>query len=107
MKFKGPGGAKKEIALRGRLTTTIIFSLSGAAASERPRTRVALPDYLVSSGGVKSMEDSEIGLPRLVNAGHELCISLYPGQKFLAPRMRAFVDHISKRILIYLSAAMP
>jgi DNA-binding transcriptional LysR family regulator len=91
LKFRGPGVAKREITLRGRLNTNNMLSAKEAAINGLGLA--AMPDYLIGS----EVEDKTL---RLVCPEWSIPAStthlVYPGQKFLTPRMRAFIDHATK-----------
>ena len=93
LKFKGPGGAKKEIILRGRLNTNNMLSAKEAAI--HGLGLAAIPDYLIGP----EVEDKTL---RLVCPEWSIAAStthlVYPGQKFLTPRLRAFIDHITQTL---------
>jgi DNA-binding transcriptional LysR family regulator len=90
-KFKGPGGAKREITLRGRLTTNNILSAKEAAVNGLGLA--ALPDYLFRD---ELLEKSlKVVCPDWSMPATTTHL-VFPGQKFLTPRMRAFIDYATK-----------
>ncbi len=96
LKLEGPAGAKREVTLQGRrLNANNILCVKEAAV--HGLGFAVLPDYLVKS----EIENRTL---RLVCPDWSIPTGttylIYPSQKFLALRMRAFIDHVSKELAL-------
>jgi DNA-binding transcriptional LysR family regulator len=88
--MKGPTG-KKDLVPRGRLTINNIVSIKEAAI--RGFGLAVLAKYMITDE-LKSNE-LKVVLPDWTAKGNPIHL-VFPGQKFVSPKMREFIDHVTK-----------
>ncbi|MDB5038763.1 MAG: transcriptional regulator, LysR family protein [Bacteriovoracaceae bacterium] len=88
--MKGLTG-KKDLMPRGRLNINHILSVKEAAI--RGSGLALLPNYMITNE-VKNNE-LKVVLPNWMAKGNPIHL-VFPGQKFVSPKMREFIDHVTK-----------
>jgi len=88
--MKGPSG-KKDLVPRGRLNINHILSIKEAVI--RGFGLALLPNYMTTAE-VKNNE-LKVVLPDWTAKGLPIHL-VFPGQKFVSPKMREFIDHVTK-----------